>query len=109
VCIGQDPGGVYAQSGTYTIDDLGIWRRALTPSQATGIYAAGEVGQSFDVKGPGALTLKKAGANLELIWQSGTLQSVDNLGDTWVNVPGAVAPYHVVTPAAARKFYRVQF
>lgn len=110
IAFGNDPTGGYIWDPvTYQIDDVGIWRRVLTPSQATGIYAAGQNGRSFDVKGPGSLTLKKSGANLELIWQEGTLQSVDSIGGTWVNVPGATAPYHVVTPSAASKLYRVQF
>lgn len=108
--LGNDPGGTYIWDPvTYQIDDVGMWRRVLSPGEANGIYAAGQIDQSFDVNGPALLTLKKSGDNLELIWQQGALQSVDNLGDTWVNVPGAVAPYHVVTPSAAKKFYRVKF
>jgi hypothetical protein len=88
---------------------VGIWRRALTPGQATGIYAAGQNGKSFDVVGPGSLTLKKTGSNLELIWQQGTLQSVNRLGDTWVNVPNATAPYFASPATNAATFYRVKF
>jgi hypothetical protein len=110
ITLGNDPTGTYIWDPvTYQIDDVGIWRRVLTPGQAIGIYAAGQVGQSFDVNGPALLTLQKSGSNLELIWQQGTLQSVENLGDTWVNVSGAVAPYHVVTPTDSKKFYRVKF
>ncbi|MFO1513694.1 MAG: LamG-like jellyroll fold domain-containing protein [Verrucomicrobiota bacterium] len=108
--LGNDPTGGYIWDPvTYQIDDLGIWRRALTPGEATGIYAAGQVGQSFDVNGPASLTIKKSGANLEIIWQQGTLQSVDKLGDTWTNVPGAVAPYYMTPSTGDQKFFRVKF
>ncbi len=39
--IGQDPTGKYAESGSADMDDLGVWRRALTPLEAGSIYAAG--------------------------------------------------------------------
>ena len=106
--IGQDPTGIYG-SATFDMDDLGIWRRALTPGDASGIYAAGQIGQSFDVKGPLWVTIKNPGGKVELIWQTGTLQWVNKLGDTWQNVAGAVAPYYTVAPSEAKKFYRVKF
>ena len=110
IVLGNDPTGGYIWDPvTYQIDDVGIWRRALTPGQATGIYAAGQAGRSFDVVGPGSLTQKKSGGNLELIWQQGTLQSSTNLIGGWVNVPGAVAPYTVVAPTNPAVFYRVKF
>jgi hypothetical protein len=36
--IGQDPSGMYRESGTADIDDLGVWRRALTALEASSIY-----------------------------------------------------------------------
>lgn len=110
ITFGNDPTGTYIYDPvTYQIDDVGIWRRALTPGQATGIYAAGQVGQSFDVIGPGSLTSKKTGNALELIWQQGTLQTTTNLLGGWVNVPGAVAPYATVPTTNPATFYRVKF
>ena len=108
--FGDDPGGAYTWDPvTYQVDDVGIWRRALAPGEAIGIYAAGQIGQSFDMNGPALLTVKQSGGKLELIWQQGTLQSLDSIGGTWTDVIGAVAPYHVVTPGGAKKFYRVKF
>ena len=106
--IGQDPTGAYG-GATFDMDDLGIWRRALTPGEASGIYAAGQIGQSFDVKGPLWVTIQKPGGKVELIWQTGTLQWVNKLGDTWQDVGSAVAPYYAVAPSEAKKFYRVKF
>jgi len=40
VTIGQDPTGKYAESGSADIDDLGVWRRALSALEATSIYMA---------------------------------------------------------------------
>lgn len=110
IALGNDPTGGYIWDPvTYQIDDVGIWRRALTPGQATGIYAASQNSQSFDVVGPGSLTLKRTGGILEFIWQQGTLQSADSPSGAWVDVVGATAPYYTVSPTAAKKFYRVKF
>jgi hypothetical protein len=46
--IGQDPTGLYGESGAGDIDDLGVWKRALTPLEAAGLYMAGNTsGLSF--------------------------------------------------------------
>ena len=39
--IGQDPTGKYAESGSADMDDLGVWRRALSAVEASSIYMAG--------------------------------------------------------------------
>jgi hypothetical protein len=39
--IGQDPSGKYAETGSADMDDLGVWRRALTALEAGSIYMAG--------------------------------------------------------------------
>jgi hypothetical protein len=46
VTIGQDPTGIYAETGSGDIDDLAVWRRALTPLEAAQVYAAGAAGFS---------------------------------------------------------------
>lgn len=38
--IGQDPTGQYTETGSADIDDLGVWRRALTSLEAASIYMA---------------------------------------------------------------------
>jgi hypothetical protein len=38
--IGQDPTGLYPESGSADIDDLGVWHRALTALEANSIYLA---------------------------------------------------------------------
>ena len=108
--IGQDTSGSYAENGTADIDDLGIWRRALSGYEAASLYAAGQQGRSFDAYGPVGLTLQKSGADLELIWQAGTLQQNSNLNNPagWTNVPGASAPFFKATPGTGSVFYRVK-
>jgi hypothetical protein len=49
--IGQDPTGKYRESGSADIDDLGVWRRALTALEASSIYMAG-VSNHLSFTGP---------------------------------------------------------
>src|SRR6185295_14524443 len=39
--IGQDPTGIYAETGSGDIDDLAVWKRALTPLEAASVYVSG--------------------------------------------------------------------
>src|SRR5207249_11991981 len=46
--IGQDPSGAYPVTADADLDDLGVWRRALTSLEVSGIYLAGATnGVSF--------------------------------------------------------------
>ena len=108
ISIGQDPTGKYPEAGAADIDDLRIWRRALTPLEVVGIYLAGATnGVSF---GQGTLTIsiQVSGNQLQLVWPAGTLQSADDVTGQFVDQPTATSPF-LVTPSAARKFYRVKF
>jgi hypothetical protein len=108
--IGQDPTGAYPNNGTFQLDDLGIWRRALTPPEAEAIYMVGQRNVSFDTFGPVLLTIRKAGNDLELVWQTGTLlSSTTGVRGTYNPVAGASAPYYRVTPGPTPTFYRVRF
>jgi hypothetical protein len=49
--IGQDPTGQYPESGSADMDDLGVWRRALTALEASSIYMAG-VSNHLSFTGP---------------------------------------------------------
>jgi hypothetical protein len=49
--IGQDTTGLYPESGSADIDDLGVWRRALTALEASSIYMAG-VSNHLSFTGP---------------------------------------------------------
>ncbi len=39
--IGQDPTGAYPVTADADLDDLGVWRRTLTPLEVSGLYLAG--------------------------------------------------------------------
>jgi len=107
--IGQTGSYNYSEVGAFQLDDLGVWRRELSAIEAYSIYYVGQTyGRSFDQFGPVLLVIRPNGNNLELIWQSGTLQQADNVDGPWSNVGGATAPYHSVAPSGQRKFYRVQ-
>jgi len=109
--IGSDPTGGYSgcAPGGYSIDDMGIWRRALSSAEVAGIYAAGNNGNSFDTFGPVQLTTHLTSTGqLQISWQQGTLESAPALTGPWTPVSGATAPVYVVTPSGSQKFYRVQ-
>lgn len=117
VNIGQDPSGTYFdknyQPTAASLDDIGVWRRALTPLEVAEIQSAGSTsGRSFDTVSPVGVTIgySRSGSSVTLTWPSGTLLQSDALGATaaWAPVSGAAAPSYTFTPATAQKYYRVQ-
>jgi hypothetical protein len=107
--IGQGCFFDYPEVGSFEMDDLGVWRRALTPNEAYTAWCVGaNYGSSYDNYGPVVLDLRLNGSALELIWQAGTLQEASSLSGPWTAVLGASAPYYPVTVGAGNKFYRVK-
>ena len=116
-CIGQDPSGGYFEAGEAWIDDLGVWRRALTPLEAQSIFMAASANNlSFTgtFTPPAPITLQRiAGNQLRLTWSVGVLQQADDVSGPYIDVTvtngltvsRVSSPYNV-TPSAARKFYR---
>jgi hypothetical protein len=97
---------------TATVDDIGIWRRALTPLEVAQVCSAGSIGgRSFDTVAPLSVTITvtRSGSSLTLSWATGTLLESDTLGASavWTPVPGASAPSYTLTPGSTNKFYRV--
>jgi hypothetical protein len=106
--IGQDPTGGYGESGEADIDDIGVWRKVLTPLEAASIYIAAVSNNVSFATASVTLTLVPAGSQMQLIWSgSGTLQATGDVTGVYTNVPGAVSPYSV-SPTGARRFFRVQ-
>ncbi len=107
--IGQDPQGDYPERGSADIDELGVWRRALTPLEAASVYMAGvaklgfENGQVAEVEVSVETT---ANGEVKLTWPSGTLQSADAVTGPFADLP-ATSPY-LVTPTSPQKYYRVK-
>jgi len=114
-CIGQDPTGLYAgfewPISFALLDDLGIFRRALTPLEATSIYAAGLNGHSFVnkvVEQPTVAVQVLQDGTLRLQWEGGgALQQADQVTGGFTDIAGATSP-HTVAPDGTQKFYRVR-
>ncbi|PWU14585.1 MAG: hypothetical protein C5B50_17015 [Verrucomicrobia bacterium] len=112
--IGQDPTGLYNQatagisgpSPAGDIDDLGVWKKALSPLEAAAIFVAASSNNLSYVSAPLSFTYQRQGSNLILNWNAGVLQSATN----------AAGPYTDLTPdspitnsvSSGRKFFRVK-
>jgi hypothetical protein len=105
--IGQAATGTYMEEGGFLVDDLGVWRRALTDVEARSIYTVGQVfGKSFDTFGPVNVTLNQlANGKLVIAWQSGTLYQASTVNGPWTPVPGATLPYYTVTPSTTNNVF----
>jgi hypothetical protein len=108
--IGQDPTGQYAENGSADIDDLGVFRRALSPLEARGLFVAATNGASFLDITP---TIKTGpGANqVTITWNAGTLQQADEVTGPYTDVPGPPANPLIITltPSTTLKFYRTHY
>ena len=106
--IGQ-ASGTYAVDGQFDMDDLGIWRRALSRADAESIYIVGQdYGKSFDTYGPVVLSVNKSGAYIDVSWQAGTLLQSTSVNGVYTPVPGATAPFYRASPTSSATFFRVQ-
>jgi hypothetical protein len=108
--IGQDPTGLYQETGAGEMDDLGVWRRALTPLEAASIYTAGANGQSFaDLPPVGSANLRitTSGSTVQILWDQGTLQQANAITGPWVDVGAPVTSPHTPTPIETQ-FYRMK-
>ena len=115
VNIGQDGTGVYHDQGSAfniaaNIDDLGIWRRALTAGEAAAIFAAGQAGKDLsqavvNIEPGPAISLSQQG-NSWVITYTGTLYSSSTVNGTYAPVSGATSPYTIPIGAAPLQFYR---
>lgn len=109
--IGQDPTGAYVAGNvpldvSGDIDDLGVWRRALTPLEAAAIYTAGAVNHlSFTGTPPAppasTITVARGANGLTVSWAptGGRLQSTPALqgaSTVWTDV-GTANPATVPT------------
>jgi hypothetical protein len=107
--VGQGCFFDYAQVGSFTLDDLGVWRRALAPNEAyTAWYVGANYGRTFDHYGPVVLQVRPNGSGLDLVWQAGTLEQATSLNGPWSTVVGASAPHYPVPIGPGNKFYRVR-
>jgi hypothetical protein len=108
VNIGQDGTGVYADGGSAydidaKIDDVGIWRRALTAHEAAGIYAAGLAGKDLSQAiAPATLVISTSGSNVQIHWSGNPalkLQQTVRLSPAnWIDVSGTLGASSATLP-----------
>jgi hypothetical protein len=108
--IGQDPTGNYPQSATYNLDDMGVWREALTDVESKSIYYVGHnYGKSFDTIGSPNLSCyiyRTPTGNVGVAWSNGTLVQSGSVTGPWTPVPGATLPFYQTALAPTNTFYR---
>ncbi len=103
--IGQDPTGLYQETGSGDMDDLGVWRRAISALEVGSLYVAGMNNLSFYGRG---LSIEKSGAESQLVWDGGTLQQSATVEGPYSDVAGAKTPQLLIVPNAAATFYRLK-
>ena len=121
--VGEDGSGLYTTVGgghdgpgisvtNAVIDDLGIWRRALTPGEVAAIYTAGNAGNSLvtaaPVTNPKPLdpTITLSGGNAVITKGNTMLFSAPSLDGPWTEVVAARKVSEYTEALGTTKFYR---
>jgi hypothetical protein len=104
--IGQDPTGSYSETALFDLDDMGVWRRVLTPLEVASIYAAGASHGANFVSSPVRIAAQSVSGQVQLVWSGGILQSADRVNGSYTDLPYAASPYSVAP--SAMKFFRVR-
>jgi hypothetical protein len=123
VNIGQDGKGTYTDGGSAgitnaLIDDVGLWRRALSPQEAASIYTSGQAGKDLSQvvvsTGPSKVTLSASisGSNLVLTWTGAptvSLQSSTSISPaSWQTVPNTLGANSAQVPiTGGASFFRL--
>jgi hypothetical protein len=105
--IGQDPTGLYGELGSADICDLGVWRKALTPLEASSIYSAAYNNQLSYAYVPITFTSSHTASNITLSWSLGTLQSATSVGGPYTDVSSG-SPY-TTSSTTGNQFFRVRY
>lgn len=110
--IGQDGTGNYGSAFLDAdMDDLGIWRRLLTPQEIRRIYQAGLTGRDLTQAGGGdeAITLRltRNQGSINLVWEGGgVLQRALAVAGPWEDVPAATNPFRL-DATSGQAFFRL--
>ena len=123
VNVGQDGTGWYndKNGGAITngmIDDVGIWRRAVSPQEALAIYNGGQAGLHLALAQVGppvvgvVISVTLSGTNVNFSWAGATgvrLQKSVNVNpSSWSDVAGTIGASAYSEPATnTRSFYRL--
>ena len=120
--IGQDGKGTYTDGNNVGItnalaDDVGIWRRALTPNEAASVYAQGLADQDLSTAGGapsslGQITVSASTTTLNFNWTGGVgikLQKASSLTNpNWQDVSGSEGSSSASEPIGpGDAFYRL--
>ena len=84
------------------VDEAAVYGKALSAAQIAAHYGSG-VGVVAS-----SLSIARTGADVTITWTGGTLQSADDVAGTYADVTGSPQSPLKVTPAGARKFYRLK-
>ena len=108
--IGQDGTGTYTPAiPDGVIDDVGLWRRALSQYEAQSIYWVGhQQGRTFDEVGPVTIQVQSVDGFIDVIWQAGTLKQAVDVGGPYTPVSAAAAPFHRLSPGGTAMFFKVE-
>ena len=107
VNIGQDGTGIYTDNHSghlvALLDDLGIWRRAITANEVAGIYSAGNQGRNLSQAiTPQLLIVRVVGSNLVLTWAANPVlklrQTTTLSPAAWADVPGTLGAGSATVP-----------
>ncbi len=115
VNIGEDGTGIYTDNGSAynlgaLIDDLGIWRRALTANEAKGIFNAGNAGHDLaHAAAVSKLVIQLNGANANITWTGSAavkLQQATSLNPAnWTDVPNTLGASSASVPVSGAAAY----
>lgn len=115
VNIGQDGRGTYTDGGSAgitngLIDDVGIWRRALSAQEALAVYTAGQNGKNLALAlvAP-ALSAHLSNGNIVITWQGSPtlkLQKTTSLtSPSWSDVSGSLGASSASVPIVATPLF----
>lgn len=92
-------GNGWADSFAGSIDEVAIYRTALTPGKVQAHYSGGAVQSK--------LSIASVGNGYAVSWNAGTLQQSDTVNGTYTDVAGAASPY-TIPVQTTKKFYRTR-
>jgi hypothetical protein len=115
--IGQDGVGTYTDGGAVgitnaAIDDVGIWRRTLTPGEVMAIYISGNAGNALNtaapVTNPRPLdpSIAVSGNNVVVTKGNTVLYSAPAVTGPWTEVTGARGTNAVTEVLGTQKYYQ---
>jgi hypothetical protein len=97
----SNPANGFDQQFPGYISDVAIYNYVLSSSQIQTVYQAGVL------LPPVGLSLTNVGANVQLNWNYGVLQSATNIAGPFSDMTNVVPPYQIA-PTNGQEFFRVR-